>query len=337
MSADLTSHYLGLELRNPLVASPSPATDSTDSIIRLVDAGIGAVVLPSLFEEQIAHIEREIATVLDAGLSTFGESPDGFFPDLGDYNLGPDGYLSMIESARAAVDVPVIASLNGVTPGGWERYASHLENAGASAIELNLYMLSTNPDSDGREVEDRYIEVIRSVADTVDVPVSAKLTPFFSSLPHIARRIIDEGGASGLVLFNRLYQPDIDVDTLTVKPHLRLSTSVEINLPLRWIAVLRDLVDGSIAATTGIHTADDVIKALLVGADATMMASAILRGGPGHVTSVLSAVETWLAEHECRSVTQMKGSMSLGSVPDPEGFVRANYLHELASWSRDLP
>jgi len=337
VSVDLSTHYLGHHLANPLVASAGPATDSADSIKRLADAGVAAVVLPSLFEEQITHIETEIARVVESGFSAFGEAAEGFLPEMGDYNLGPDGYLSMIESARQAVDIPVIASLNGATPGGWVKYASHLESAGASAIELNLYVLATDAEVDARAMEDRYIEIVKSVVDTVDVPVAVKLTPFFSALPAMARRLTDEAGADGLVLFNRLYQPEIDLDTLTVKSHLRLSTSAELNLPLRWIAVLRDQIDGSIAATTGVHTADDVIKALLVGADVTMMASAILRGGPGHVASVLSAVEAWLTDHDYRSVTQLKGSMSLGSVPDPESFVRANYLHELASWCRELP
>ncbi len=337
MSVDLSTHYLGLRLINPLIASASPATDSTDSIMRLADAGIGAVVLPSLFEEQITHIETEIARVVESGFAAFGEAAEGFLPEMVDYNLGPDGYLTMIESARSAVGIPVIASLNGATPGGWVRHAEHLESAGASAIELNLYMLATDAEVDGRGMEDRYMEVVRSVVDTVTVPVAVKLTPFFSSLPAIARRLVDEGGAAGLVLFNRLYQPEIDLDTLTVEPNLRLSTSAELNLPLRWIALLRDIVDGSIAATTGIHTAHDVLKALLVGADAAMMASAILRLGPGHVASVLAAVEGWMSERDYRSVSQLKGSMSLGSVPDPESFVRANYLHEMASWSTELP
>jgi len=337
MSVDLSTHYLGLELANPLVASASPATDSTDSIVRLADAGIAAVVLPSLFEEQITHIETEIARVIESGFASFGEAADGFLPDMVDYNLGPDGYLAMIESARAAVEIPVIASLNGTTPGGWIRYAEHMESAGASAIELNLYMLATDADVDGRGMEDRYLEVVKSVVDTVTIPVAVKLTPFFSSLPAVARRIIDEGGAAGLVLFNRLYQPKIDLESLTVAPGLTLSSSDELHLPLRWIAVLRDVIDGSIAATTGIHSSDDVMKALLVGADVTMMASAILRGGPAHVAGVLAAVHSWISDHDYRSVSQLKGSMSMASVPDPESFVRANYLHELASWSREIP
>ncbi len=337
MSVELSTRYLGLDLANPLIASASPATDSTDSIVRLADAGIAAVVLPSLFEEQITHIETEITRVVESGFATFGEATEGFVPEMVDYNLGPDGYLTMIESARSVVDIPVIASLNGTTPGGWVRHAEHLESAGASAIELNLYMLAVDAGIDGRGMEDRYTEVVRSVVDTVTIPVAVKLTPFFSSLPAIAGRLIGEGGAAGLVLFNRLYQPEIDLDTLTVQPELRLSTSAELNLPLRWIAVLRDIVDGSIAATTGIHSADDVLKALLVGADATMMASAILRLGTAHVTSVLAAVESWMSERDYRSVSQMKGSMSLGSVPDPESFIRSNYLRELASWSTELP
>jgi len=337
MSVDISTHYLGLKLANPLVASASPATDSTDSIVRLADAGIAAVVLPSLFEEQITHVEAELARVVESGFASFGEATDGFLPEMIDYNLGPDGYLAMIESARAAVEIPVIASLNGTTPGGWVRYAENLESAGASAIELNLYLLTTDPALDARAIEDRYLDVVKSVVESVTVPVAVKLTPFFSSLPAIAKRIIDEGGAAGLVLFNRLYQPRIDLESLTVEPGLTLSSSAELHLPLRWIAVLRDEVDGSIAATTGIHSSDDVMKALLVGADVAMMASAILRGGPAHVATVLSAVESWIIDHDYRSVSQLKGSMSLGSVPDPESFVRANYLHELASWSKELP
>jgi len=337
VSVDLSTHYLGHRLINPLVASAGPATDSTESIKRLADAGIAAVVLPSLFEEQISHIETEMARLVESGFSAFGEAAEGFLPEMADYNLGPDGYLTMIESAREAVDIPVFASLNGATPGGWVKYASHFESAGASAIELNLYVLATDAAVDARAMEDRYVEIVKSVVDAVQIPVAVKLTPFFSSLPAMARRLTTEAGAEGLVLFNRLYQPEVDLDTLTVRPHLRLSTSAELNMPLRWIAVLRDQLESSIAATTGIHTADDVMKALLVGADVAMMASAILRSGPDHVASVLASVEGWISDHEYRSVTQLKGSMSLGSVPDPESFVRANYLHELTSWSRELP
>ncbi len=336
MSVDLHTRYLGLDLANPLVASSSPMTDSVDSVRRLVDAGIAAVVLPSVFEEQITRTETELAAVFEQGAGGFAEAPGGFLPDLVDYNLGTGAHLALCEAVATAVEVPVVASVNGVTPGGWVHHARRLQDAGAAAIELNVYLLATDPGLDGRAVEDRYVELAASVVEEVTVPVAVKLGPFLSSLPSMARRLAATGVA-GLVLFNRFYQPDIDLDTLTVTPALELSSSSELRLPLRWIAVLRDLVEVSLAATSGVHTAADVAKVLLAGADVAMMASALLRHGPDHVTRVLDELRAWLDEHEYDSVDQLRGSMSLASVPDPQRWVRANYVRMVTSYPRRLP
>ncbi|HEC09486.1 MAG TPA: dihydroorotate dehydrogenase-like protein [Acidimicrobiales bacterium] len=335
MSVDLTTEYLGLKLANPLVASASPMTGSLGSLRRLQEAGIGAVVLPSLFEEQVEHDQFQIHQVLEYGTGSFAEAAAGYLPEAGEYNLGTDGYLAEVEDAAKELDIPVIASLNGTSTGGWTRYATRLESAGADALELNTYLIVTDPTQDCAAVEERYLELVSAVVAAVRIPVSVKISPFFSSLPHMAHRF-EEAGASGLVLFNRFYQPDIDLDELTMVPNLVLSTPDELRLPLRWIGILRGEFGGSLAATSGVHSASDVIKAILVGADVAMMASALLEDGPALIPRILSRMTQWLDERDYVSTDQMRGSMALTKAADPEHFVRANYVRMLSTFSVPL-
>jgi dihydroorotate dehydrogenase (fumarate) len=328
---DLSTSYLGLRLRSPLVASCSPLTGKLDSLRALDDAGVGAVVLPSLFEEQLTHDSLEIDNMLSTVADSFGEA-SGFFPDLTDYNTGPDRYLTLVEQAKAAVDVPVIASLNGTTVGGWLRYAKLLEEAGADALELNVYRVAADPTVSGADLEAETVELVGTVAEAAGVPVAVKISPFWSSVANMAVRL-ERAGAAGLVLFNRFYQPDLDLETLEATPHLVLSTSDELRLPLRWIGLLSGRVGCSLACTTGVHTWQDTAKALLVGADVAMMTSALLHEGPGHARHVLAALEAWMAQQEYESVDQLKGSAAALTGPDPSAFERANYVQTLASWS----
>ena len=327
----LGTTYLGLDLRSPIVASSSPLTNHDDQLRRLDDAGVGAVVLPSLFEEQLEHDALAIDAMLETNAGVFAEA-ETFFPELDDYNTGADRYLTHVETARALVSVPVIASLNGVSVGGWVRYAHLLEQAGADALELNLYQLAADPEVTGADVERHAVELVGTVVETVSIPVAVKLSPFWSSLGNLARRF-EEAGAAGLVLFNRFYQPDLDLETLTPVPRLVLSTSDELRLPLRWIALLRGRLRLSLGATSGVHTWQDAAKVLLAGADVAMMASALLRSGPGRVTEVLDGLRGWMIEREYTSVRQLVGSASFHSGPDPVAFERANYVSTLASWS----
>ncbi len=331
MTPDLRTSYLGLELRSPLVASASPLTGELDGLRRLQDAGAAAAVLPSLFEEQLTHDQLELDRLLETTSDHVGEA-QSYFPELQDYNTGPWSYLQRIEQAKRAVIIPVIASLNGVTPGGWVRHASRMQDAGADALELNLYSVATDPRVGAAELEARYLELVAAVRAAVTVPLAVKLSPFFTALANMAVRIV-EAGADGLVLFNRFYQPDLDLDTLDVVPRLVLSTSEELRLPLRWIAILRGQVGGSLAATTGVHTGLDAAKVLLAGADVAMMTSALLRHGPGHIRTVERELLTILAERDYDSVGQLRGSMSRSAMPDPAGFERANYMRTLMSWS----
>jgi dihydroorotate dehydrogenase (fumarate) len=331
VTPDLRTSYLGLELRSPLVASASPLTGELDGLRRLQDAGAAAAVLPSLFEEQLTHDQLELDRLLETTSDHVGEA-QSYFPELQDYNTGPWSYLQRIEQAKRAVVIPVIASLNGVTPGGWVRHASRMQDAGADALELNLYSVATDPRVGAAGLEARYLELVAAVRAAVAVPLAVKLSPFFTALANMAVRIV-EAGADGLVLFNRFYQPDLDLDTLDVVPRLVLSTSEELRLPLRWIAILRGQVGGSLAATTGVHTGLDAAKVLLAGADVAMMTSALLRHGPGHVRTVERQLLTILAERDYDSVGQLRGSMSRSAMPDPAGFERANYMRTLMSWS----
>ncbi len=329
---DLTTRYLGLELRCPIVASCSPLTGDLGSLRALDAAGIGAVVLPSLFEEQLEHEIEQVDRYLGLSADVNPEATYGYAPVLDDYNQGSVRYLRLIREAKAAVDVPVIASLNGATVGGWTEYARMLADAGADALELNVYQVAADPDRVGRDVEGETLAVVSAVATACDVPVAVKLSPYWSALGNLAGRLVD-AGASGLVLFNRFYQPDIDLETLSVGPHLVLSSSDELRLPLRWMALLHGRVEASLAATTGIHTANDVVKVLLAGADAAMTPSALLRHGPDHVGVMVDGLRSWMAEREYASVDQLRGSVSQLNVPDPATFERANYLDTLTRYA----
>jgi dihydroorotate dehydrogenase (fumarate) len=324
---DLKTTYLGLKLKNPIVASASPLSRNLDSMKRLEDAGCAAVVMYSLFEEQIEHEAAELDHYLKSGSDSHAEALD-YFPTPEEYNLGPEQYIELLHKAKRTLGIPVIGSLNGITAGGWTEYAQKMEQAGADAIELNIYYIPTDPALTSQEVEDRYINVLQAVKRAVRIPVAVKLSPYFSSLAHVAARL-DRAGANGLVLFNRFYQPDLDLDALEVKPDVTLSTSDAMRLPLRWIAILHGVVKTSLAGTSGIHTAADVIKMVMAGADVAMMCSALLQHGPKHVTTVLEEINKWMVEHEYLSVEQMKGSMSQASVADPAAFERANYMKAL--------
>jgi len=328
---DLSSRYLGLTLRAPVVASASPMTKDDRALRALDDAGVGAVVLPSLFEEQLELEELAIDNMLQTGADAFAEAQT-FFPELDDYNTGPDRYLTHLEQTKDALSVPVIASLNGVSLGGWLRYAHLLEQAGADAIELNVYRVAAHPEVSGAAVEQETLELVAAVSGAVGVPVAVKLSPYFSSLANFGC-LLEDVGANGLVLFNRFYQPDLDLERLEVAPRVALSTSEELRLPLRWIGVLHGHVDASLAATTGIHTGYDAAKLLLAGADVVMLASALLRNGPEHVGRVEATLLEWMATHEYESVGQLRGSVSQRAVPDPSAYLRANYLQTLASYS----
>jgi len=334
MSVDLTTRYLGLTLKNPLVVSACPLTGDLDSLRQLAAAGAAAVVLPSLFEEQIEHDELAIHQLYEFQTESFAESLD-YFPQLDDYNTGPDSYLKQIRAAKQAVDIPVIGSLNGESSGGWTRYAQLFEKAGADALELNVYFVPTDVELSGQQVEDRYVELVASVRRTVAIPLAIKVGPFFSSLPHMARRLAS-AGADGLVLFNRYLEPDIDLETLDVVPRLELSHREELRVPLRWIAILRDRVATSLAATTGVHEADDALKVLLAGADVAMMASALLKHGPGHLTAMLDQLRGWLVEHQYASIEQLKGSVSQKNCADPAAYERSNYMKALISYCGDF-
>ena len=324
---DLTTTYLGLKLKNPLVPSASPLSRTLDSMKRLEDAGAAAIVMYSLFEEQIEHEAAELEHYLAYGSRAHAEALD-YFPRPEEYNLGPEQYVELLQRAKGSLGIPVIGSLNGISTGGWIDYAKKLEQAGADAIELNIYYIPTDPALASQEVEERYINVLHAVKRAVRIPVAVKLSPYFSSLANVAARL-DRAGANGLVLFNRFYQPDFDLDALEVTPNIVLSTSDAMRLPLRWVAILHGVVKTSLAGTGGIHTAEDVIKMIMAGADVAMMCSALLKHGPKHLTIVLADVNKWMVEHEYLSIEQMKGSMSQASVVDPAAFERANYMKAL--------
>lgn len=328
---DLTTRYMGLSLKNPLVASASPLCESVANIRRLEDCGIAAVVLPSLFEEQIRLESESLHSDLSRGAESFAESLD-FFPDMTTYNLGPDGYLELIRKAKASVAIPVIASLNGATPGGWLHYARLMEEAGASALELNVYALATDPGRPAAEVERTYCDLVRQVKETVSVPVAVKLSHFFSALPNMARQL-DEAGADALVLFNRFYQPDFDIEELEVVPSLTLSRPEELLLRLHWVAILFGRTRADLAVTGGVHRAQDILKSVMAGARVAMTTSALLDNGIGHARRMLSDLTAWMEDHEYESIRQMCGSMSQRSVPDPAAFERGNYMRVLSSYT----
>ena len=324
--ADLRTRYLGLDLPSPLVASASPLTGTLDGLRRLEAAGAAAVVLPSLFEEQLTLEADQVRRLREAGADSLSAALA-----LDDYNAGPYGYLALVEQATATLQIPVIASLNGVTPGTWVKHASLLEEAGADALELNIYYVSSSPGVGGPEVERRYLELVRSVRQAIAIPLAVKLSPYFSSVANLTRQLV-QAGANGLVLFNRFYQPDLDLETLEITPRLVLSSSEELRLPLRWIAILHKQVPASLAASTGVHTAADVVKVLLAGADVAMMTSALLRHGPEHLTAVETGLRDWLEEHGMQTVGHLRGLRSQRSIRDPAAWERANYITMLAGY-----
>ena len=321
---DLTTKYLGMQLRTPLVASASPLSHEISSIRSLEDAGASAVVLYSLFEEQLHKEALELELHLNAGTESFAESLT-YFPHSSEFHTGPDEYLEHIRKAKSAVDIPIIASLNGATLGGWTKYAKQVEQAGADAIECNLYSIPTNTEILGSDVENAYLDIVRQVKLAVHIPVAAKLSPFFSNLANAAKRL-DQMGTDGLVLFNRFYQPDIDLEELEIKPNVLLSTPQDLRLPLTWIGILFGRIRASLAATSGVHGPEDVIKLLMVGADVTMMCSALLRYGIAHLRLVEVGMRKWMEEHEYESVQQMQGSMSQQRCADPGAFERSQYM-----------
>jgi dihydroorotate dehydrogenase (fumarate) len=328
---DLSTNYLGLRLENPVVVSPSPLCQELDNIRRMEDAGAGAIVLHSLFEEQIEIETRALEDAMSSEAGGYAESPS-FFPEQPAYNLGPEAYLEHIRKAKAAVRTPVIASLNGATRGGWTRFAKHMEEAGADALELNIYYLPTDPALTGEDVEKRYTELVARVKASIGIPVAVKLSPYFSAMVDMAKKL-DAAGVDGLVLFNRFYQPDFDLRLLDIIPNLILSNSNELLLRLHWVAILYDHVKASLAITGGVHTAEDVLKAMMAGARVAMMTSALLKRGIGHIAYVLADLLNWMEEHEYVSIRQMQGCMSQASVEDPGAYERTNYMRVLSSYS----
>jgi dihydroorotate dehydrogenase (fumarate) len=328
---DLSTSYLGLSLPNPLVASAGPLCESLDNIRRMEDAGAAAVVLHSLFEEQITVETSQLDWYLSHGAESYAEAVT-YFPDMQSYKIGPDAYLEHIRGAKAAVRIPVIGSLNGVSTGGWIGYARRIEEAGADALELNVYYIPTDPDMSADEVERRYVDLVRDVKASVGIPVAVKLGHTFSAPANLARRL-DRAGADALVLFNRFYLPDFDLENLEVVPHLTLSSSSELLVRLHWVAILHGHVRPDLAVTGGVHTARDVLKAMMAGARVAMMTSALLQQGIEHLTAVRDGLLEWMGAHEYESIRQMQGSMSYRSVREPAAFERANYMKVLSSYA----
>ncbi len=327
---DLSTTYMGLTLRTPLVPSASPLTENTDNVKRMEDAGASAVVFHSLFEEQLRLERHELNEHLTQGSESFAEALT-YFPEPSEFNVDSETYLRHLAAAKAAVKIPIIASINGSTRGGWINYARQIEQAGADALELNIYYIPTDPSLESITIENTYIEILQSVKSQVKVPVAVKLSPFFTNFANMARRL-DEAGANALVLFNRFYQPDIDLEALEVTPNLLLSTPMAMRLPLRWIAILRGRVRANLAGTSGIHRASDVIKMLMAGADATLLCSALLRHGIEHIGVIERELKAWMEEHDYESVAQLQGSMSQENCPDPSAFERAQYMRAISSY-----
>ena len=332
---DLKTHYLGLELNNPLVAAASALSKKVTTVRKMEDAGISAVVMYSLFEEQITHDSLAFNYYMEHGTERYAESLS-YFPDLDRYNVGPDEYLEKIRQYKEAVDIPIIASLNGVSNSGWVDYAQKMAQAGADALELNTYYIPASPEITASEVEDNTVELVRAVYEHVDVPVSVKLSPFFSALPNLANRLVD-AGAQGLVLFNRFIQPDLDIEEMEVDPTLHLSTSEELLLPLRWMAILYGRVKADLALTSGVHTGVDLVKAVMAGANVAMVASEFVAHGIGRATEMLAEMETWMSAYDHVSVERMCGSMSQQHVENPAAFERANYMKALQSYDNKIP
>ncbi len=328
---DLRTTYLGLALRSPLVASAGPYTGDLDRIAELERAGVAAIVLPSLFEEQIEHETNEIDRLFSQFHDSHGEAAS-YLPELDGYNTGVDRYLALAEAATQRVDVPVIASLNGVHIGGWIRYARLLEDTGVDAIELNLYEIAADPSMASATLEAEQLELVALIVEETRLPVAVKISPFYSTLAAFVVGL-QSAGAAGVVMFNRFYLPDLDLETLDVTPRIALSTPEELRLPLRWAGIIRPHVTMSIACSTGVHSGEDVVKLLLAGADVTMTTSALLRNGTGHVATVEAGLVDWMSEHDYESVDQMRGALAIDAVADPEAYERANYIGNLASYT----
>ena len=321
---DLSTNYLGLKLRTPLVPSASPLSHELDSICRLEDVGASAIVLYSLFEEQLRQESVELDHHLSAHTDSFAEATS-YLPAPSEFRIGPEGYLNHIHKAKKAVHIPIIASLNGTTVGGWIDYAKQIEQAGADAIECNIYSIPANPDVSSAEIEQTYVDIVKAVKSAVSIPVAVKLSPFFSNMANMAKRL-DEAGANALVLFNRFYQPDINLEELEIQPNVLLSTPQALRLPLTWVGILFGRIRANLAATSGVHGPEDVIKLLMVGADVTMLCSTLLRNGTSHLQYIEDGLREWMEKHEYESVEQMKGSMSQLRCPDPAAFERAQYM-----------
>ncbi len=330
---DLSTNYMGLKLSSPLVAAASPLSYNLGSMKSLEDAGASAIVMYSLFEEQIHQESQQLDHYLNYGVNSFAEALD-YFPDLTHYNIGSDEYMKLISQAKQSLSVPIIGSLNGVSPGGWIKHAKKIEEAGADALELNIYYVAADLDVSDAEVVQMYLEIIKTVKQVVHIPVAVKLSPYFSAMANAAKKMV-EAGADALVMFNRFYQPDFDLEKLEVVPHLVLSTSHELRLPLRWVAMLYGKLKTDLAITTGVHTHEDVLKGMMAGAKVTMMASELLHHGVKRIGEIKEDLKHWMEEREYESIVQMQGSMSQQHVSEPSAFERANYMKELKSWRLD--
>jgi dihydroorotate dehydrogenase (fumarate) len=332
--SDLSTTYLGLNLKNPLVVSASPFSKTLEKARKVEEAGASAIVMHSLFEEQIIHESLELDHFLTQGTDSFAEA-QSYFPESDKYLVGPEKYLKQVGDLKKALKIPVIGSLNGVSKGGWTNYAKQIQDAGADALELNLYYIPTDLNLTAQELENAQVELVADVKAAISIPLAVKLSPFFTALPNFARRVV-EAGASGLTLFNRFYQPDFDLEEMKINPSLDLSTSAEMRLPLRWVSILYGKVKADFALTSGVHTATDVVKAMMAGAKVTMTASVLLQSGEQVLPSMLADLETWMKEKEYASVKQMQGSMSQKAVKEPAAFERANYMAALNTY-RNLP
>jgi dihydroorotate dehydrogenase (fumarate) len=328
---DLSTTYLGLKLKNPLVAAASPLSEKLDSVRHLEECGVSAIVMYSLFEEQVIRESLELDRFLSLGTHTYAEALT-YLPEVGRYSLGPEAYVENVYRLKQATQIPIIGSLNGVSTGGWIDYAQQIEGAGADALELNIYYLPVDPDLTGAELEENYVQLVSDLRAKVNIPLAVKLSPFFTSIPNMARRLV-EAGADGLVLFNRFYQPDFDLEELEVVPNLQLSTSSELRMPLRWIALLYGRVHTDYALTSGVHTSTDMLKAMMAGASVCMVASEFLQNGTGRAEEMLAGMHAWMEEHEYESVMQMRGSMSAQAVAQPNAFKRTNYIKVLSSYN----
>lgn len=331
---DLSTTYLGLQLKNPLVAAASPFTKKFDLIRRLEDSGVSAVVMYSLFEEQITHESKALNHFLSRGTESFAEAIT-YFPEMEHYNIGPEGYLELIQKVKKSVEIPVIASLNGISTGGWVDYARKMEQAGADALELNIYYVPTDFELTSASLEKAYIDLVSDVHKALHIPLAVKLSPYFTALPHFANALI-KAGANGLVLFNRFYQPDLDIETLEVVPNLNLSNSEELRLPLRWTAILYGRVKADIAITGGVHTAQDVVKSMMAGASVAQIASVLMKNCIEQATEILNGLKVWMEQYEYDSIQKMRGNMSQKNVAEPAAFERANYMKVLTSFDKRL-